>query len=188
MRTAHGTIAIPCIETRQTTLDARVGQSTVARMLTIRSKAFAPGASIPAVHTCEGRDVSPALEFSGAPAGTKALALVVHDPDAPDPKAPKRDYVHWVVYNLPGDCTGLPEGAARLPDKARSGLNDWKRQGYGGPCPPIGRHRYFFELFALDTVLPDLGAPTRQQLEQAAEGHVLEKATLMGTYEKTGAK
>jgi Raf kinase inhibitor-like YbhB/YbcL family protein len=154
-------------------------------VLTIRSKAFAPGESIPAVHTCEGRDISPALEFSGAPAGTKSLALIAHDPDAPDPKAPKRDYVHWVLYNLPPDCGGIAEGAAQLPKGARSGLNDWKKQGYGGPCPPTGRHRYFFDLLALDVVLPDLGAPTRQQLEQAASGHVIEKASLMGTFQKT---
>lgn len=156
-------------------------------MLTIRSKAFAPGGSIPALHTCEGRDLSPALEFSGAPAGTKSLALVVHDPDAPDPKAPRRDYVHWVVYNLPADCPGLPEGAQTLPRGARSGLNDWKREGYGGPCPPVGRHRYFFELLALDAALPELGSPTRRQLEQAAEGHVIATASLMGTYQKSGA-
>ena len=155
-------------------------------MLTIRSRAFPPGGSIPALHTCEGRDLSPALEFSGIPAGTKSLALVVHDPDAPDPQAPKRDYVHWVVYNLPADCAGLPEGAgaAALPRGARSGLNDWKREGYGGPCPPIGRHRYFFELLALDAALPDLGSPTRLQLEQAARGHVIETASLIGTYQK----
>jgi len=153
-------------------------------MLTIRSKAFSAGGSIPAVHTCEGRDLAPALEFSDVPAGTRSLVLIVHDPDAPDPKKPQRDYVHWVVYNLPPDCKGLPEGGKELPKGARSGVNDWKKEGYGGPCPPIGRHRYFFELLALDAVLPDLGAATRQQVEQAAGGHVLATASLMGTYEK----
>src|SRR5947207_9636877 len=130
-------------------------------MLTIRSPDFENGGEIPQLHTCEGKDVSPALEFAGAPQGAKSLALVVHDPDAPDPAAPKMDYVHWVLYNLPEDCAGLAEAAKSLPAGTREGLNDWKRTGYGGPCPPIGRHRYFFELFALDAVLSDLGQPHR---------------------------
>lgn len=155
-------------------------------MLTIRSPAFAANGSIPALHTCEGKDASPALEFSGAPPGTKSLALIVHDPDAPDPKAPRTDWVHWVLYDLPADCKGLPQGVgdSALPAGALPGLNDWKRGGYGGPCPPIGRHRYFFELYALDTVLDDLGTPTRQRLERAFAGHVLAKAELIGTYQK----
>ena len=155
-------------------------------MLTIRSPAFAHGAAIPALHTCEGKDVSPALEFSGAPVGTKSLALIVHDPDAPDPKAPKVDWVHWIVYDLPANASGLPQGVGEkaLPPGTLPGLNNWKRAGWGGPCPPIGRHRYFFKLFALDTVLPDLGTPTRERLERAFAGHVLEQAELMGTYQK----
>jgi len=155
-------------------------------MLTIRSEAFAHGAQIPRVHTCEGDDVSPPLEFAGVPQGAKSLVLVVHDPDAPDPAAPRIDYVHWVVYDLPAGRPGLAEGAASsaLPAGARHGLNDWKKAGYGGPCPPIGRHRYFFVLYALDTVLGDLGQPTRQKLQRALEGHLLAKAELMGTYEK----
>jgi Raf kinase inhibitor-like YbhB/YbcL family protein len=155
-------------------------------MLTIHSPAFAQGAPIPALHTCEGEDVSPALEFSGAPQGAKSLALVVHDPDAPDPKAPKMDWVHWVLYNLPADCKGLAQGVSEsaLPPGTLPGLNDWKRAGWGGPCPPIGRHRYFFELIALNTVLDDLGSPTRQRLERAIAGHILGKAELVGTYQK----
>jgi Raf kinase inhibitor-like YbhB/YbcL family protein len=155
-------------------------------MLTIRSPAFAQGASIPALHTCEGQDVSPGLEFSGAPQGAKSLALIVHDPDAPDPKAPKMDWVHWVLYNLPADCKGLAQGVSEsaLPPGTLPGLNDWKRTGWGGPCPPIGRHRYFFELIALNTVLDDLGSPTRQRLERAIAGHILGKAELVGTYQK----
>ena len=155
-------------------------------MLTIRSPAFALGAAIPSLHTCEGKDVSPALEFAGAPAGTKTLALVVHDPDAPDPKAPKIDWVHWVLYNLPADCKGLPQavGESALPPGTLPGVTDFKRTGWGGPCPPIGRHRYFFVLYALDVKLDDLGTPTRQRLERAFSGYVLEKAELMGTYEK----
>ena len=155
-------------------------------MLTIRSPAFSHGGAIPALHTCEGKDASPALEFSGAPAGTKSLALVVHDPDAPDPKAPKIDWVHWVLYNLPADCKGLPQAVSEsaLPPGTLPGVTDFKRTGWGGPCPPIGKHRYFFVLFALDRVLEDLGTPTRQRLERAMAGHVLEKAELMGTYQK----
>ena len=152
-------------------------------MLAIRSPAFAHQGEIPQAHTCEGNDVAPALEFSGVPQGAKSLALVVHDPDAPDPAAPRMDWVHWVLYDLPPQGKGLPQGGA-LPEGTRQGLNDWKKTGYGGPCPPIGRHRYFFVLYALDTVLGDLGTPTRKKLEQAFAGHLLSKAELMGTYEK----
>jgi len=154
--------------------------------LTLTSPAFKSGAEIPTKHTCEGPDTSPALEWSGVPPRAKSLALIVDDPDAPDPKAPKMTYVHWVLYNLPGATTRLAEGAARggLPAGTREGKNDWKRTGYGGPCPPIGRHRYFFKLYALDAELPDLGQPAKAQLEKAMEGHVVEKTELVGTYEK----
>jgi Raf kinase inhibitor-like YbhB/YbcL family protein len=155
--------------------------------LVIRSPAFSPGGAIPRKFTCDDDDLSPALEWSGAPAGTKSLALIVDDPDAPDPKAPKRVYVHWVLYNLPPTAPGLPEGVStnQLPRGTRDGTNDWQRTGYGGPCPPIGRHRYFFRLFALDTQLPDLGAATKADVERAMRGHILEQAELMGTYERT---
>jgi Raf kinase inhibitor-like YbhB/YbcL family protein len=151
--------------------------------LTITSNAFAPNGAIPREHTCEGKDVAPALEWSGAPAKTKSFALIVDDPDAPDPKAPKMTYVHWVVYDLPAAQRGIPQGGA-LPPGAREGKNDWKRTGYGGPCPPIGRHRYFFKLYALDALLGDLSAPTKAQLLEAMKGHVVEQAELVGTYEK----
>jgi hypothetical protein len=122
------------------------------------------------------------------PTGTRSLALIVDDPDAPDPAAPRMTYVHWVLYNIPPDCTGLPEGvtAAQLPAGTREGLNDWKRTGYGGPCPPIGRHRYYHKLYALDTVLPDLGRTTKSALLAAMAGHELARAELMGTYFKRG--
>lgn len=148
------------------------------------SNAFAANGVIPAIHTCEGRDVSPPLAWSGVPAGTRSLALIVDDPDAPDPAAPRMTWVHWVLYNLPADCPGLPEGVRQLPPGCLEGLNDWKRTGYGGPCPPIGRHRYFHKLYALDTVLPDLKTPSKQQLEQAMRGHILAEAQLVGTYQK----
>lgn len=150
----------------------------------IESSAFGPGGAIPAEYTCEGEDTAPPLAWTGVPEGTRSLALVVEDPDAPDPAAPKQVWVHWVLYDLPPDCKGLPRGGAPLPAGTREGLNDWKRTGYGGPCPPIGRHRYFHRLYALDTVLPDLGQPTRAQLAAAMRGHVLAEAELMGTYEK----
>jgi hypothetical protein len=155
--------------------------------LTIESSAFQAGGDIPRKHTCEGNDVSPPLAWRGEPPNTKTFALVVDDPDAPDPKAPKMTWVHWVVYNLPASARALGEGASRnLPAGARDGKNDWKRTGYGGPCPPIGRHRYFWKLYALDVELPDLHQPTKAQLETAMKGHVVGQAEVVGTYQKSG--
>lgn len=156
--------------------------------LTIRSPAFADGGEIPSRHTCEGADTSPPLEFSGVPAGARSLALIVDDPDAPDPRAPKMVFVHWVLHDLPPDAPGLAEGLAskELPRGARQGQNDYRRGGWGGPCPPIGRHRYFFKLYALDAALGDLGPVTKARLLRIMEGHVLEEAQLMGTYQKRG--
>jgi Raf kinase inhibitor-like YbhB/YbcL family protein len=154
--------------------------------LSLKSSAFAHNGPIPAKYTCDSQDISPPLAWLGVPDRAKSLALIVDDPDAPDPKAPKRVWVHWVLYNLPAADGGLSEGAKgdALPAGAVEGTNDWPRVGYGGPCPPIGRHRYFFKLFALDTVLPDLGNATKAKLEQAMRGHVIEQAELMGTYER----
>lgn len=152
--------------------------------MTIVSSAFADNASIPALYTCEGRNISPPLAWSGVPPTAKSLVLLVDDPDAPDPAAPQRTWVHWVLYNLPADCSGLPESVVSLPEGTKNGLNDWKRSGYGGPCPPIGRHRYFHKLYALDVVLPDLDTPTKARLEQVMAGHVLAQAQLIGTYQK----
>ncbi|HXG45674.1 MAG TPA: YbhB/YbcL family Raf kinase inhibitor-like protein [Gemmatimonadales bacterium] len=156
--------------------------------LSLRSSAFPHGGAIPSRYTCEGKDLSPPLAWEGVPRGARSLALIVDDPDAPDPAAPKMTWVHWVLYNLPPADGGLPEAVqpTALPEGTLEGLNDWKRTGYGGPCPPIGRHRYFFKLYALDTVLPDLGRPTKARLEEAMAGHVLARAELMGTYQKTG--
>ncbi|HEX9570362.1 MAG TPA: YbhB/YbcL family Raf kinase inhibitor-like protein [Rhodospirillales bacterium] len=156
--------------------------------LIVKSSAFTDGQEIPRRHTCEGEDVSPPLAWSGAPAGTKTFALIVDDPDAPDPKAPQMTWVHWVLYNLPAPAAALPEGVkpAALPAGTREGRNDWKRTGYGGPCPPIGRHRYFHKLYALDAALADLGTPGKAELERAIKGHVLARAELVGTYQKKG--
>ncbi|MGB8853535.1 MAG: YbhB/YbcL family Raf kinase inhibitor-like protein [Pirellulales bacterium] len=154
--------------------------------LRITSPAFEHGESIPRRYTCEGDDISPPLEWSGVPKGTKSLALIVDDPDAPDPAAPKRVWVHWVLYDIPPDVTGLLEGigGTDLPPGTLAGLNDWKKVGYGGPCPPIGRHRYFFKLYALDRMLRDLDHPTKAKLERAMDGHVLAQTELVGTFKK----
>ena len=152
----------------------------------LSSPAFAPQGDIPERHTCEGADVAPALQWSDVPANTASLVLIVDDPDAPDPAAPQRTWVHWLLYNLPPDTGGLPEGGQPLPPGTCEGLNDWHCTGYGGPCPPIGRHRYFFKLYALDTVLGDLGPVTKARLLQAMKGHVVAEAQVMGTYEKRG--
>lgn len=154
--------------------------------MTLSSSAFATGDAIPRECTCEGGDRSPPLSWSGVPAKAKSLLLIVDDPDAPDPAAPRMTYVHWVLYDLPVNASGLPEGVTRvlLPPGTSEGLNDWQRAGYGGPCPPIGRHRYFFKLYAIDRTLGDLGTPTKAQLLEAIEGHVVERAELIGTYEK----
>lgn len=157
-----------------------------AMALTLTSTAFDAGHDMPVIFTCDGKDVSPPLSWSGVPAGTKSLALIVEDPDAPDPAKPQRVWKHWVLYDIPPGANGLPQGvqAKDLPPGTREGLNDWKRTGYGGPCPPTGRHRYFHRLYALDVVLPDLGHPTRDQLEKAMQGHVIEQAELIGLYQK----
>jgi hypothetical protein len=154
--------------------------------LVLTSTAFTHDGPIPAVYTCQGRDISVPLAWSGLPAGARSLALIVDDPDAPDPAAPKMTWVHWVLYNIPTDADGLREGVSSrdLPQGTLEGRNDWGRTGYGGPCPPIGRHRYFFKLYALDVVLPDLGQPDRKRLEHAMQGHVLARHELIGTYAK----
>lgn len=152
--------------------------------LKLESPTFAANATIPKRHTCEGADVPPALAWSGVPKNAKSLALVVDDPDAPDPAAPRTTWVHWLVYDLPPTSAGLAEGAAWLPEGTRVGTNDWKRARWNGPCPPVGRHRYFFKLYALDATLADLHEPTKAQLEAAMKGHVIAEAQLVGTYQK----
>ena len=154
--------------------------------LSLTSPVFSHDGSIPVVYTCDGKDISPELNWSDIPENAKSLVLIVDDPDAPDPAAPKMTWVHWVLYNLPASSTGLAEGlinASELPEGTLEGLNDWKRTGYGGPCPPIGRHRYFHKLYALDTVLPDLNQPSKAEVEAAMADHIIEQAILMGTYQ-----
>jgi hypothetical protein len=152
--------------------------------LTLSSAAFPDQGAIPSRYTCEGQDISPPLAWSGVPPGSESLVLIVDDPDAPDPAAPKTTWVHWLLYNLPPTTDELAEDLQTLPPGTLQGRNDWRKTGYGGPCPPIGSHRYFHKLYALDCVLPDLGRPTKAQLEGAMQGHVLAKAELIGTYRK----
>ena len=144
----------------------------------LSSTAFQPGGAIPRQHTCDGEDASPDLTWTGAPDGTRALALVVTDPDA-------RGFVHWIAYDLTGTPSGgLPTGVSTSPDAPPQGTNSFGRIGYGGPCPPSGTHRYVFELHALDRSLGLTGAPRLDALEGAMDGHVLATATLTGTYHR----
>ena len=154
--------------------------------LTIASAAFAQGAELPARFTCEGKNCSPELHWSGVPANARSLLLIVDDPDAPDPNAPKLTWVHWLLYNIPVQSTGLAEGIApaELPLGTLEGITDFKGTGWRGPCPPIGRHRYYFRLYALHCMLPDLKRPNRASLERAMAGQVIASAELMGAYEK----
>jgi Raf kinase inhibitor-like YbhB/YbcL family protein len=167
---------------------ANTGTGVDPMALTLTSPAFKDNGEIPSQYTCEGPDKAPALSWSGVPQGTKSLALIVDDPDAPDPKAPRMVFVHWVLYNIPPEATGMPEGVVRegLPKGTREGATDFGKTGYGGPCPPIGRHRYFFKLYALDTVLSDLGHANKAAVEKAMHGHVLGQTQLVGTYQKKG--
>ena len=147
--------------------------------MTLGSSAFAPGAAIPKKHTCDGENLSPPLAWSGAPSAVKSFAIVCDDPDA-------RNFTHWVLFNVPGGATSLPEGvrARSLPAGAAEGRNDFEGLGWGGPCPPGGEHRYEFRLYALDVPSLALTSPTKQQLENAMQGHVLAEAKLTGTYRR----
>ncbi len=152
----------------------------------LQSSAFAPQGDIPKRYTCDGENVSPPLKWSDMPANTASLVLIVDDPDAPDPAAPKRTWVHWVLYNIPPSASGLAEAVQtlELPQGTLQGMNDMKKTGYGGLCPPIGLHRYFHKLYALDSVLPDLNQPDKATLEKAMAGHILGYQELIGTYQR----
>jgi Raf kinase inhibitor-like YbhB/YbcL family protein len=151
-------------------------------ILTIQSSAFAEGAMIPSKHTCDGEDISPDLQWSGTPQGTQGLALICDDPDAP-----VGTWVHWVLFNIPAGLTELPAGIppdAILKNGTRHGKNDFRKLGYGGPCPPGGTHRYYFKLYALDTVLDLESGSTKAQLLAAMKGHILAEGQLMGKYKR----
>lgn len=148
----------------------------------IESDVFEAGGPIPGKFSCDGQDVSPPLSWNGLPQGTESLALVMEDPDAP-----AGNWVHWVIYNIPASLSGLPEGVPaerELANGSLSGLNSWGRNGYGGPCPPRGTHRYFFRLYALDAPLELAGGATRERLSEAMQGHILGQAEIMGTYRR----
>ena len=152
--------------------------------LHIYSPAFDNGDEIPSKYTCDGADINPPLSWTGVKENARSLVLIVDDPDAPDPHAPKMTWVHWIIYNITPHVKGLEENIKLLPAKALEGINDWKRTGYGGPCPPIGRHRYFFKLYALDTTLEFEHLPTKPELEKAMQGHIIQRAELIGLYQK----
>jgi Raf kinase inhibitor-like YbhB/YbcL family protein len=148
--------------------------------LVVTSTAFAAGASIPVQYTCEGANTSPPLAWNDPPPSAKSFALVVDDPDAPG-----QTFVHWVLYDLDASTRSLPEGQKTAPAGAHDGKNDFGNPSWGGPCPPSGRHRYFHKVYALDTVLPDLGQPTKADLTNAMNAHVVAQGELVGTYQKT---
>jgi len=152
----------------------------------LNTTSFRPNSEIPSNYTCEGADVSPELSWDEVPTEAKSLVLIVDDPDAPDPAAPKMTWVHWILYNIPPIVHNLEQGIAdqELPSGTLQGVNDWRRIGYSGPCPPVGRHRYYYKLYALDDVLPDLGKPAKADLENAMQGHIIAYAELVGTYKK----
>lgn len=148
----------------------------------LTSAAFKEGQPIPRQYTCDGVNVSPPLEWSGAPKAAKTIAIVVDDPDAP-----AGTWVHWVLYNLPAENIGLVENVPAtetLKAGAFQGKNDFEKIGYGGPCPPSGTHRYFFKIYAVDGELPVKAGATKAELEKAMEGHVVSQGQLMGTYQR----
>lgn len=148
----------------------------------IKSSAFKEGGMIPKKYTCDGKDVSPPLSWSNMPGGIKSFALIFDDPDAP-----MGTWVHWVVYNIPGNSNQLPEDVSHdkgLSDGTLQGTTDFQRTGYGGPCPPSGIHRYYFKLYALDTTLNLQPGATKEELLTAMGGHVIEQAQLMGKYSR----
>jgi hypothetical protein len=159
---------------------AQKGEETMAIIIT--SPAFKEGGIIPAKYTCDGEDVSPPLNWQQIPQGTKSIALISDDPDAPI-----GTWVHWVMWNIPAEANGLPEGVpktASLPDGSKQGITDFRRPGYGGPCPPSGTHRYFFKIYALDTMLNLPEKSTKHDLLAAMKGHILAEGSLMGKYSR----
>ena len=154
------------------------------KTITVTSKSFKHLGEIPQQFTCNGNNISPALSWFGVPKRAKSLVLIVDDPDALDSSARKTAWDHWVLYNLPTNITGLIENVAsnELPQETLQGKNDWQKTGYKGPCPPIGQHHYYFKVYALDVVLPDLNTPNKSQLEYAMQGHIIGQGALIGIY------
>ncbi len=148
-------------------------------MMTLTS-AFQEGETIPSQYTCEGKNISPPLDWHNQPNKTQSLVLIFDDPDAPN-----GTWYHWILFNIPANINSLPENVSKLPDGAEQGLNSWGKTGYGGPCPPTGEHRYVFKLYALDAQLPLQSGADRRSVEAAMEGHILQQATLIGKYKKS---
>ena len=161
--------------------ETQTKEETIMEQISISSDAFNDSTSIPVEHTCDGEDRSPALSWDTVPAGTQSIALIVDDPDAPG-----KTWVHWVIYNIPADSTGLPPGVPKnktLDDGSLQGKNDFGRIGYNGPCPPPGKpHRYFFKVYALDTTLSLKSGATKSQLEASMSGHILAQGEMIGKY------
>ena len=152
------------------------------KKMEITSSAFKHNENIPSKYTCDGDDFSPPLNISNIPEETKSLAIIADDPDAP-----KKTWVHWVIFNIPPDQKRLQEGIQsikELPNEAIQGTNDFEKIGYGGPCPPSGIHRYFFKLYALDTIIKLESGITKKELEEAIKSHILDQAELIGTYKR----
>jgi len=185
-KTAIGTITFLFFLVALQIANAQMRAEDSNRSLTLKSGAFQDGGKIPSRYTCEGKDIAPPLSWDGVPGDARSLVLFVDDPDAPDPRAPQMTWVHWVLYNIPPRTRGLSggPGGGDLPDSTGAGLNDWNRTGYGGPCPPIGRHRYFFKVYALDKVLQFGSKPTKKEVEAAMDNHVIAWGWLVGTYKK----
>jgi Raf kinase inhibitor-like YbhB/YbcL family protein len=190
--------AIACGKSKSSTADTSMVNNAIASadtttlrpmsaLLNLSSSAFAANAAIPSKYTCEGANVSPPLAWSGAPATAKSFVLIVEDPDAPDPAKPTRVVTHWVAYNIPGTTSALSENASKkgMPPGSAQGLNEANKPAYMGPCPPIGSHRYFFKLYALDTVLTGLKNPKKADVQQAMQTHVVDSTQFIGTYQKT---
>jgi Raf kinase inhibitor-like YbhB/YbcL family protein len=163
---------------------SKAAETATQAKIELTSSAFTNGASIPEQYTCQGKNVSPPLKWSGVPPEAKSLALIMDDPDAPI-----GTWIHWVLYDLPASTTELPEGfgaeSGKTPDTAKEGKNDFKRLGYGGPCPPAGKpHRYFLKLYALDCVLNLKPGATRKDVDRAMEKHIIGQGQLMATYKR----
>lgn len=160
--------------------EPEVGASPGSRLMsfTITSPAFRHEGRIPSPYTCDGEDINPSLEISGVPEGTKSLALIVDDPDAP-----RGDWVHWLVWNIAPHTATIAEDS--VPAGSTEGTTDFNRTGWGGPCPPSGTHRYFFKLYALDVVLDLDASASKHDLEQAMESHIIDEAVLMGKYSRS---
>ncbi|HYM00275.1 MAG TPA: YbhB/YbcL family Raf kinase inhibitor-like protein [Blastocatellia bacterium] len=171
-----------CSHKRDETGTANAADSVHGTMV-LKSSSFQGMSSIPSEYTCDGPDQSPDLEWSNLPPGTKSLAVICEDPDAPG-----GTFTHWVVYDIPATETGLPESVSNtptLPDGARQGKNDFDKLGYGGPCPPsASKHRYFFRIYALDTLLDVPGGASRSRVQRSIESHKLGEGMLAGTYRR----